>query len=158
MLYSNSDWCKAQYPWFRDCGFHVRDRWIALHRPDNAPDCGCDNVSAADCARCRQSFLWINGSRPNVYRFSDGEPDSHEKCVRLQFSGLWAGYPCDRKLKSVCKRRKFDLAFLAPIILRRHKQNHHYYDTYERQVYGRSAQLIFRQNFGVGLGQTLKYW
>ena len=95
---------------FRDsCTFHDRDRWIGLYRPSDVPACGCSgNVSAADCEQCRQSFVWINGTQSSISRFSDGEPGSHEACVRLQFSGSWAGLPCHRKLKSVCKRSKFN--------------------------------------------------
>ena len=91
-----------------NCSFEERDRWIGLRRPDSVLDCSCaNNVAAANCDVCRQSFVWLDGTRPRVTRFSDGEPDdSREQCVRVTMSGKWAGYRCDDMLKSVCQRGK----------------------------------------------------
>ena len=86
------------------CTFHDRERWIGLFRPDDTPACGCINVTMDFCEECRQNFTWVDESELGELRFSDEEPAAHEACVRVTSSGLWAGYPCDRALKSVCKR------------------------------------------------------
>ena len=84
-----------------NCTFHETERWIGLHREDTSRGCG-SGVSADDCNDVRKSFKFFNGNVTTYSNWEPNEPGRGEGCVRLTGDGRWAGYPCRRRLKSVC--------------------------------------------------------
>ena len=106
----------ANFMWFirlQSCDYVHIDRWIGLVLPANVADCGCADPSSSECAACRSSWTWLDGSSISEHRFTGNEPGRGERCGRMEQSGSWAGAPnCNRTFKAICKKGTYSSFFL----------------------------------------------
>ena len=84
--------------------------WIGLYDPANigAENCTCQGVAPAICDRCRDHFLWSDGT-PISEVFSpwnNVEPQLGERCVRLtnDEDEYWRAISCWSELDYACSR------------------------------------------------------
>ena len=89
--------------------------WIGLHDreqfEDSSDTCTCSSVQPNVCEVCRDRFVWVDETPINkdFAPWSESEPGSGEKCVRLtdnNTNNQWAAAPCSTKIDYVCARGK----------------------------------------------------
>ena len=87
----------------------IGNLWIGLYDPvsNSAANCTCQGTTQTDCFRCRERFLWSDGTSINDFSpWNNVEPQTGERCVRLTDDDdeFWRGTSCIRELDYACSR------------------------------------------------------
>ena len=84
--------------------------WIGLVACSSGP-CECGRPGTAECAACRRSWVWSDGSIFDFDEFHDWfsiEPQSDEGCAYFYRSG-WRGNECKVRYRFICKTGKMKI-------------------------------------------------